>query len=67
MTHGFQGTVGGHRESLLRFLGQHYGDRSVYLSDARDRELLREAVGRGLVSPAGRLTSIGYALWQSVR
>ncbi len=50
--------------SLVRLLGQHYGDRTVYLRDPRDRLLLKEAINRGLVSASGRLTSRGYAWWQ---
>lgn len=50
--------------SLVRLLGQHYGDRSVYLRDPRDHVLLQEAMDRGLVSSSGRLTSRGYALWR---
>ncbi|HEX9585668.1 MAG TPA: hypothetical protein VGB36_14310 [Gammaproteobacteria bacterium] len=50
--------------SLLQLLGQHYGDRSVYLREPRDHLLLQDAMRRGLVSSSGRLTSRGYALWQ---
>ncbi|HEY5701672.1 MAG TPA: hypothetical protein VIT83_06255 [Gammaproteobacteria bacterium] len=50
--------------SLVRLLGQHYGDRTVYLRDPRDHLLLKDAISRGLVSASGRLTSRGYAWWQ---
>lgn len=50
--------------SLVRLLGQHYGDRSLYLQDPRDHLLLQDAKNRGLVSLSGRLTSRGYAFWQ---
>lgn len=50
--------------SLVRLLGQHYGDRSVYLREPRDHVLLKDAMNRGLVSSSGQLTSRGYALWQ---
>lgn len=50
--------------SLVQLLGQHYGDRSVYLREPRDHVLLKDAMNRGLVSSSGHLTSRGYALWQ---
>lgn len=50
--------------ALVRLLGQHFGDRSIYLRDRRDRLLLRDAMHHGLVSSSGRLTSRGYAFWQ---
>lgn len=59
-----QGNDDTHTGSLVRLLGQHYGDRSVYLRDPRDHVLLKDAMNRGLVSSSGRLTSLGYALWQ---
>lgn len=54
----------GNTGALVRLLGQHFGDRSIYLRDPRDRVVLQDAMSRGLVSASGRLTSRGYALWQ---
>ena len=50
--------------SVARLLGQHYGDRSVYLRDSNDRALLQDALSMGLVSTDGQLTTAGYAFWQ---
>lgn len=50
--------------AVARLLGQHYGDRSVYLQDASDRELLKDALSLGLVSTDGQLTIAGYSFWQ---
>jgi len=49
---------------VAKLLGQHYGDRSVYLQDARDRALLKDALSLGLVSIDGQLTVAGYSFWQ---
>ena len=51
--------------SVAKLLGQHYGDRSVYLQDSNDRALLKDAFSLGLVTIDGQLTTTGYAFWQS--
>ncbi|MDH3672752.1 MAG: hypothetical protein OES46_16620 [Gammaproteobacteria bacterium] len=51
--------------ALARFLGQHYGDRSVYLDREGDELLLEEAIRLGLVSEEGYLTRAGYEHWAS--
>ena len=48
----------------MKLLGQHYGDRTVYLNEPSDRDLLRHALAKGLVSAEGQLTTAGYVLWQ---
>ena len=58
-------TVRAANEAVARLLGQHYGDRSVYLHDANDRVLLNDALSLGLVSSSGQLTTTGYHYWQS--
>lgn len=50
--------------AMLRLLSQHYGDRSVYLSQPQDHLVLRDAMERGYVSSDGELTPAGYAYWQ---
>lgn len=50
--------------AVARLLGQHYGDRSVYLRDADDHAILNDALSRGLVSMEGQLTTAGYTFWQ---
>lgn len=51
----------GQRSALLRLLNQRFGDGSIYLSDAQDRDLLKRAIILELVSPDGYLTPKGYA------
>ncbi len=53
--------------AVARLLGQHYGDRSVYLSEDGDQSLLEIAQASGLVSADGQLTTRGYAYWQRYR
>ena len=50
--------------AVAKLLGQHHGDRSVYLCSPRDRALLNDALLLGLVSSQGQLTSAGYTFWQ---
>ena len=50
--------------AVAKLLGQHYGDRSVYLRSERDRSLLNDALLLGLVSSQGQLTTAGYTYWQ---
>ena len=51
-------------DDVARLLGQHYGDRSVYLSEVGDDTLLELARSRGLISTDGQLTTEGYRYWQ---
>ena len=54
-------------DDVARLLGQHYGDRSVYLREAGDRDLFELAQSIGLISADGQLTTRGYAYWQRRR
>ena len=58
-------TVRAPSSAVAKLLGQHYGDRSIYLQDWRDRALLNDALLLGLVSTDGQLTTAGYDFWQS--
>lgn len=58
------GQDGATHSEIGRFLGQHYGDRMVYLRDRHDRRLFRQAVRQGLVSADGYVTAEGYGLWR---
>ncbi|MDX1433094.1 MAG: hypothetical protein R3286_11670 [Gammaproteobacteria bacterium] len=48
--------------AMAEFLAHRFGDGLVYLRDDSDRELLRLAVRRGLVSAEGYVTPRGLAL-----
>ena len=50
--------------ALARLLGQHYGDRTVYLSSNSDQALFEAARAMGLISSEGQLTTEGYSYWQ---
>ena len=49
---------------LMLLLGQHFGDRMVYLRENKDWRLLKLAVEQGLVTEDGYITIEGYRLWQ---
>ena len=49
---------------LIRLLGQHFGDRLVYLQGSNDLRLFKLAVEKGLITEDGYITKEGYRLWQ---
>lgn len=51
-------------QALVRLLGQHFGDRLVYLRRPEDGRLLRRATALGFVSEEGYLTATGCQCWR---
>lgn len=57
-------TVQNEVRELMHLLGQHFGDRMVYLQGNKDRRLFKLAVEEGLVTEDGYITIEGYRAWQ---
>lgn len=51
------------KNTLTRLLDQRYGDGQIYLTDVKDRVVLKAAVHMGLVSADGYLTQSGRRFW----
>jgi len=51
------------KSALTRLLDQRYGDGQIYLTNAKDRVVLKTAVHMGLVSADGYLTHSGRRFW----
>lgn len=49
---------------VMHLLGQHFGDRMVYLQGNKDWQLFKLAVEQGLVTEDGYITTEGYRSWQ---
>ncbi len=64
MSQALESTFCTRSQSMAKLLGQHYGDRSIYMESARDRALFKDAEFLGLVTTHGQLTSAGYTFWQ---
>lgn len=55
------------RDELVRLLSQRFGGGLVYLAEADDHRLLREAMASGLVSRDGQVTAAGYRILRRSR
>lgn len=51
------------KSALTRLLDQRYGDGQIYLTDVKERVVLKAAVHMGLVSADGYLTQSGRRFW----
>ncbi|MGH8657644.1 MAG: hypothetical protein ACREV4_03950 [Gammaproteobacteria bacterium] len=51
------------KSALRRLLDQRYGDGQIYLTDVKERIVLKAAVHMGLVSAEGYLTQSGRRFW----
>ncbi len=51
------------KAALTSLLDQRYGDGQIYLTDVKERAVLKAAVNMGLVSKDGYLTHSGRRFW----